>query len=60
MDHVNSIPAYLCDPQKNKNCKKRSCFIYNGGCYMTLKEENAIDNGGVFRYINNPQKEEKE
>ena len=50
-NYVNPTPAYLCDPNKNESCKRGSCFINNGPCFMTLHEENAIDGAGIFRYI---------
>lgn len=37
---MRKIPVqYLCDPAKNTECRKTSCFINGGPCHMTTKEE---------------------
>lgn len=36
MDLGNEL--YLCDPDKNTECKKQSCFINGGPCKYTTKE----------------------
>lgn len=33
---------YLCDPSKNKSCRKTGCHIYGGECYMTTSEKNRF------------------
>ena len=58
--HVKSRPAYLCDPKRNKSCKKTHCFMNNGPCYMTLKKKNAYEGYGIFRYANMEDLEEVE
>lgn len=36
----NKLPKrYLCDPSKNKDCKKRGCYLRGGFCRYTTKEE---------------------
>ena len=30
---------YRCDPEKNTECKKTSCFLNGGPCKFTTKEE---------------------
>lgn len=30
---------YKCDPNKNVNCEKRSCYINGGECYMTTDKK---------------------
>lgn len=32
---------YICDPKKNTECKKTSCWIYGGLCNCTTKPECA-------------------
>lgn len=27
--------AYLCDPEKNKECGKQRCFLHGGPCHLT-------------------------
>ena len=34
-------PLYICDPRKNKDCLKTSCFKYNGPCRRTSHAEYA-------------------
>lgn len=41
---ISSIPVYLCDPDKNNDCRKTSCHkteLY-GMCYLTSKKECAL------------------
>ena len=33
----DGITLYKCDPAKNIDCKKTSCFIHDGPCRMTSK-----------------------
>lgn len=36
----NKLPKiYLCDPSKNKDCKKTGCYWNGGDCRHTKKEE---------------------
>lgn len=37
-------PLYLCDPEKNINCTKESCYINSGPCSSTTKPEFAFTN----------------
>lgn len=42
------MQLYQCDPQKNNECRKTSCFINGGDCYTTSNkdfkvEENVMD-----------------
>lgn len=39
------IDLYVCDPLKNVNCKKGSCWYRDtyGECYQTTNEEFATD-----------------
>lgn len=30
---------FICDPEKNTSCKKNNCYIHNGQCNKTDKEE---------------------
>ena len=32
---------YVCDPQKNTDCRKRMCWIQGGPCFRTSKTEFA-------------------
>lgn len=32
---------YRCDPNKNKTCNKKACYINNGPCDATFKQKNA-------------------
>lgn len=32
---------YRCDPNKNKTCNKKACYINNGPCDATFKPKNA-------------------
>lgn len=34
--------TYLCDPTKNKKCKKSHCYIINGECSETLDKEYKV------------------
>lgn len=37
---LNKLPKiYLCDPSKNKDCKKTGCYLNGGDCRHTQKEE---------------------
>lgn len=38
-DSVTSPNVYECDPEKNTDCTKESCFINGGPCFMTVYEE---------------------
>ena len=33
---------YLCDPEKNADCRKRSCYKYKGPCMLTKNRDAAI------------------
>ena len=35
--------TYLCDPEKNKECKHSSCYKFGGPCYLTTYKEYAKD-----------------
>lgn len=37
-------PLYLCNPEKNVNCTKESCYTNNGPCSSTTKPEFAFTN----------------
>jgi hypothetical protein len=37
-------PLYSCDPEKNINCTKESCYISAGPCSSTTKPEYAFTN----------------
>ena len=43
---------YLCDPQKNRDCKKTSCFINYGPCKFTKDKKYAVtdENGKALGY----------
>ena len=43
---------YLCDPQKNKNCKKTSCYLNHGECRCTGEREYSVvdENGKALGY----------
>lgn len=38
----NKEELYVCDPNKNKDCKKTACFIYGGPCRLTKQPEFAF------------------
>lgn len=29
---------YLCDPEKNTQCRKNECYIYGGECHLTSQK----------------------
>lgn len=33
---------YTCDPRKNQNCSKRTCYVYGGNCWITSNENAAL------------------
>ena len=33
--------VYACDPAKNDECRKTSCFLYGGPCHGTFDPEHA-------------------
>ena len=33
---------YYCDPMKNSNCPKTSCYMHGGPCECTTQEEFAM------------------
>jgi hypothetical protein len=35
-EEVNMNVLYLCDPDKNPECKKTNCFLNGGGCKSTF------------------------
>lgn len=38
---------YICNPDKNVECRKTGCLFYLGGeCFSTLNEEFAVRNDG--------------
>lgn len=40
---------YLCDAEKNINCKKKSCYLNGGPCTQTIDakfEKAKLENGG--------------
>lgn len=42
MDGLIGRAVYICDPAKNKECRKTACYFLNGGeCFLTLREEYA-------------------
>ena len=42
MDRPIGRAVYICDPAKNKECRKTACYFLNGGeCFLTLREEFA-------------------
>lgn len=38
---LNTPEIFVCDPRKNQDCKKTSCYIHGGPCQMTLDKECA-------------------
>ncbi|MBP5411434.1 MAG: hypothetical protein J6Y26_05975 [Lachnospiraceae bacterium] len=38
------MSLYLCDPDKNKQCRKTACYGNGGPCFMTTDE--AVSAGG--------------
>jgi len=40
--------AYVCDPEKNTECKKSNCAHRGGECYFTTKKEFKA---GLRRYL---------
>lgn len=34
---------YKCDTNKAITCKKTTCYIYGGNCFLTSNEKYAID-----------------
>lgn len=40
------IKGYICDPKKNKECKKTACYEKGGLCCLTLNPEYAKENKG--------------
>ena len=36
---------YLCAPEKNRGCRKRSCYRDGGGCMMTSNRAAAVRAG---------------
>ena len=59
-DSTDAVPylpkVYLCDPKKNKNCKKTSCYKLNmnpeyGQCKYTTDPECSAD-GKTYIYDN--------
>ena len=47
VEYIKSIPAYLCDPEKNTDCKKSKC---GQECFRTLKKECSLY-GEPFQYF---------
>lgn len=39
------MSLYLCDPAKNKSCKKTACYGNGGPCFMTTNE--SLSAGGA-------------
>lgn len=35
---------YICDPNKNTECSKTSCYINGGPCFHTTKKEYSNEN----------------
>lgn len=48
VEMIKSTPVYLCDPEKNLNCKKNACGIE---CFRTLKKECSLY-GEPFQFVN--------
>ena len=42
MENDRHINFYYCDPEKNVDCKKTSCYINGGLCCKTSHEEYKI------------------
>lgn len=42
-----SKPLYICDPYKNKSCKKTACYINGGECYRTYFKEYAKEDKNI-------------
>ncbi|MBQ7436092.1 MAG: dUTP diphosphatase [Oscillospiraceae bacterium] len=36
---INGGEVWMCDPQKNTQCKKTACYLYGGPCRMTINAE---------------------
>ena len=47
VEYIKSIPVYLCDPEKNTDCKKSEC---GQECFRTLKKECSLY-GEPFQYF---------
>ena len=39
--NLESVRAYTCDPEKNKECKKTACYAKGGECRLTLNPNYA-------------------
>lgn len=39
------IEGYICDPRKNKECRKTACYARGGPCRITLNPEYARGDG---------------
>lgn len=37
------MSLYLCDPAKNKSCRKTACYGRGGPCFMTTDEASSAD-----------------
>ena len=42
MDGSDRKRWFVCDPALNRECSKRSCFLYGGPCELTSKAECAV------------------
>ena len=51
---------YICDPELNTECRKRSCFLYGGTCDLTSKQECAVKDGNGEAIQVNPRERLKE
>lgn len=40
MDKAKEV--WLCDPRKNKDCRKTSCYLNDGPCRCTTRKEYAL------------------
>ena len=38
---------YWCDPEKNTECRKASCFFNGGDCRITSRRSCAVLDGGM-------------
>ena len=43
IERIKNAGIYPCDPEKNAECKKRSCYINGGPCKKTTRKECRIE-----------------
>jgi len=42
-DNQDKKKLYECNPSKNKECSKTSCYIIGGPCHSTTNEQYKVD-----------------